>query len=262
MTSDLGTSQPHTPLTIAESGSGPTVLVLHGGAGPFSVAGLAEHLARTAHVLTPTHPGWNGTTRPDGLDTIADLAATYLNLLRERELHDVLVVGSSVGGWIAAEMAARDHAGIVGRVVLIDATGIWVDAEPIPDFFALDAREIAEYSYHDPDRFYEDPAAIPAAQIAVRQANMVALRQYAGDPYMHDPELFARLGKVSIPALLLWGESDRIVTPAYGAAYAKAFGNAEFEIIGAAGHLPQLEQPEATFARIDEFIGAPGQRSR
>ncbi|MFB8001622.1 alpha/beta fold hydrolase [Nocardia sp. NPDC056000] len=241
--------------SMDEIGSGPATLVLHGGAGPFSVATLAEHLGRTRRVLTPTHPGWNGTPRPAEIDTIADLAAAYLRDLAERGLRDVLVVGSSIGGWIAAEMAAQDDAGLIGGLILIDATGIWVDAEPIPDFFALDARQIAEFSYHDPDRFYQDPATVPAAQIAVRQGNMVALRHLAGEPYMHDPSLFDRLAAVRIPALLLWGASDRIVTPAYGAAYAAAFGDARLEIISEAGHLPQLEQPGATFARIDAFVG-------
>lgn len=237
-----------------EIGSGPATLVLHGGAGPFSVAPISEYLGRTRQVLTPTHPGWNGTPRPEGIDTIADLAGLYLGMLDERGLREVLVVGSSIGGWIAAEMAAQDRAGIVGGLILIDATGILVAAEPIPDLFALDARQIAEYSYHDPERFHQDPAATPAAQLAVRQGNMVALRHFAGDPYMHDPSLFDRLAGVRIPALLLWGASDRIVTPGYGAAYARAFGDARLEIIDEAGHLPQLERPEATFARIEAYL--------
>ncbi|WP_433192317.1 alpha/beta fold hydrolase [Nocardia sp. CA-107356] len=243
--------QPQPPLTIAESGSGPTILVLHGGAGPASVAGIAEHLSRTSHVVTPTHPGWNGT--PLAFDSIGDLARGYLNLLQDRDLHDVLVIGSSIGGWIAAEMAVRDREHRINGLVLIDATGVWFDDEPITDFFALDARGVAEHSYHDPARFYQDPADIPVAQSVARQGNMVALRHYAGDPYMHNPQLLPQLAAVMTPALLLWGESDRILTPAYGAAYAAAFGNARFEIIRAAGHLPQLEQPEATFAHIETF---------
>ncbi|WP_433654507.1 alpha/beta fold hydrolase [Nocardia sp. CA-128927] len=240
-------------LTIDESGSGPTILVLHGGGGPATVAGLAEHLSRSAHVLTPTHPGWNGTPRPHGFDSITDLADAYLDLLRDRDLRDVLVIGSSIGGWIAAEMAVRDNASRIGSLVLIDAVGVQIENEPIRDFFALDARGVAEYSYHDPDRFYQDPADIPAAQLAVRQANMVTLRHYAGDPYMHNPHLLPQLAAVSVPTLLLWGESDRIATAAYGSAYAAAFGNARFEIIAAAGHLPQLEQPDATFAHLDAY---------
>jgi pimeloyl-ACP methyl ester carboxylesterase len=90
---------------------------------------------------------------------------------------------------------------------------------------------------------------------------MTTMSVLAADPYMHDPKLLRRLGRVSGPALLLWGESDRIVTPAYGAAYAKAFGNGRLEIIPEAGHLPQIEQPDATFAAIDAHLhrsSAPG----
>nr|WP_265563188.1 alpha/beta hydrolase [Streptomyces hygroscopicus] len=165
----------------------------------------------------------------------------------------VLVVGSSLGGWIVAEMAVRDHAGVITGLVLIDAAGVVVEGEPITDFFALDARGVAEHAYHDPDRFSIDPAGVPAEQLALRQADMAALRAVAGDRDMHDPKLLRRPGRVQVPTLLLWGESDRIVTPAYGAAYAAAFGDGRLEIVPEAGHLPQIEQSQATFALIDAY---------
>ncbi|MFJ2632843.1 alpha/beta fold hydrolase [Streptomyces sp. NPDC087422] len=249
-------------LTVAETG--PTdagtdaaaarpVLLLHGGGGTFTVAGLGAHLARTARVLTPTLPGWDGTPRPEAYDGVDDLAVAYLELLRERGLRDVLVVGSSLGGWIAAEMAVRDGAGLITGLVLIDAAGVLVEGEPMTDFFALDARGVAEHSFHDPDRFFVDPAALPAGQLAARQANMATMRIIAGDPYMHTPGLRERLADVRVPTLVLWGESDRVFTPGYGAAYAAAFADARFEVVPKAGHLPQIEQPEATFAAIDAY---------
>ena len=82
------------------------------------------------------------------------------------------------------------------------------------------------------------------------------MRAFAGDPYMHDPSLLGRLGAVAVPTLVLWGESDRIVTPAYGRSMAAAIPNAQFEIVREAGHLPQIEQPEATFRAIDRFLNA------
>ncbi|WP_328623014.1 alpha/beta fold hydrolase [Streptomyces sp. NBC_00354] len=103
-------------------------------------------------------------------------------------------------------------------------------------------------------RFYRDPETLPAGQVAVQRDNMATLRVLAGDPYMHDPKLLRRLRRVDVPALLLWGESDRIVTPAYGAAYAEAFGRGRLQVISEAGHLPQLEQPEATCAAIDGYL--------
>jgi pimeloyl-ACP methyl ester carboxylesterase len=241
-------------LTLSEAGAGRPVLLLHGGGGPATVAGLAEHLSRIAHTLTPVHPGWNGTHRPAWLTGIDDLALAYLNILHERRLRDVLVVGSSLGGWTAAEMAVRDSAGTITGLVLIDAVGVEVEAEPITDFFALDARGVAEHSWHDPDRYHLDPADVPSEELARRRTDMATMRVLAGDPYMHDPKLLRRLGRVQAPALLLWGESDRIVTPAYGAAYADAFGNGRLEIVPQAGHLPQIEQPEHTFALIDAHL--------
>ncbi|WP_459648606.1 alpha/beta fold hydrolase [Kitasatospora sp. Ki12] len=247
-------------LTLSEAGAGRPVLLLHGGGGPATVTGLAQHLSRTAHTVTPVHPGWDGTHRPAWLTGIDDLAVAYLDHLRDRRLDDVLVIGSSLGGWIAAEMAVRDTEGTITGLVLIDAVGVHIDTEPITDFFALDARGAAEHSWHDPDRYHVDPAGLPVEELARRQANMATMRTLAGDPYMHDPELLGRLGRVQVPTRLLWGESDRIVTPAYGAAYAEAFADAVLEVIPGAGHLPQIEQPEATLALIDAHLRRTGGR--
>ncbi|MFE6973085.1 alpha/beta fold hydrolase [Streptomyces sp. NPDC057682] len=243
-----------------EAGTGRPVLVLHGGGGPATVAGLARHLSRTTHTLTPVHPGWEGTPRPDTLTTIGGLAHVYLSLLRDRDLRDVLVVGSSLGGWTAAEMALQDNDGLVTGLVLIDAVGIHVPEEPVVDFFALDARGVAEHSWYDPDRYYLDPADTPAGELARRRANMETMRVLAGEPAMHDPALRDRLGRVDLPALVLWGEADRVVTPAYGAAYADAFGDGRFAVVPEAGHLPQIERPAATFALIDAFLDETADR--
>jgi pimeloyl-ACP methyl ester carboxylesterase len=191
---------PNLPLTIDEAAAGRPALVLHGGGGPATVSMISDHLAATMHAITPTLPGWNGTERPDWLTGIDDLASVVLQYLEDEELADVLVIGSSIGGWIGAEMAVRDTAGRISRLVLIDAVGIEVPGKPITDFFALDAREIAEHSFHDSERFYLDPATQPPEQLATMQANVATLRAIAGEPYMHDPKLRGRLaGVVSRP---------------------------------------------------------------
>jgi pimeloyl-ACP methyl ester carboxylesterase len=245
---------PDLNLTIAEAGTGRPALILHGGGGPFTVAGIADHLSQTMHTIVPTIPGWNSTNRPDRLSSVNDLALLYLQYLEERGLRNVLVIGSSLGGWIGADMASTGKAGLITGLILIDAAGIEVDGEPIRDFFALTAREVAEYAYHDADRFYVDPATVPPERAAAQQANMATMRILAGDPYMHDPALLKRLDRVRIPVLAIWGDSDRIVTPAYGARYASAFPKSRFRIVENAGHLPQIEQPAATFALIDDYV--------
>ena len=245
---------PDLQITLTEAGAGRPALILHGGGGPFTVGPIADHLAKTLHTITPTQPGWNGTARPGWLSGIDDVARAYLDYLAEGELHDVLVIGSSLGGWVGAEMAIRDRAGLITGLILIDAVGVAIEGEPIRDFFALDARGVAEFSFHDAERFYRDPATVPPDQAAIQQANMATMRIIAGDPYMHDPALLNRLGLIKIPTLVIWGDSDRIVTPAYGAAYAAAFDQGRLEVVKDAGHLPQIEQPAATFALIDDYV--------
>lgn len=240
------------PLTFTESGSGRIALLLHGGGGPFTVQSIATHLSHTMHVIMPTHPGWNGTERPAWLSTIPDLARAYVQMLKSEGYHDVLVIGSSVGGWIACEMALHNDTDLLTGLAVIDATGVAITGQPIRDFYALDARGIAEYSYHDPDRFYIDPATFPPEQVARQRANMATMRVFAGEQ-MYDPTLLTRLGQIQIPTLVLWGDSDRIVTPTYGQAFAAAIPNARFAIVTDAGHLPHFEQPQATFDALDAF---------
>ena len=253
LTIELGSGR-SAEVTLAEAGTGRTALVLHGGGGPATVQGIAAHLSGAMHVLTPVHPGWDGTARPGWLAAIGDLAAVYLRLLRDEGHRDVLVIGSSMGGWIGADMAARDDGRLITGLVLIDSVGVLVEGQPVRDFFALDARGVAEYSYYDPGRFYVDPATVPPEQAVQRAANMATMRVFAGDPYMHDPGLAARLGRVEIPVLVLWGDSDRIVTPGYRQALTAAFPQAQFTVISQAGHLPQIEQPAATFAALDAYL--------
>jgi pimeloyl-ACP methyl ester carboxylesterase len=94
--------------------------------------------------------------------------------------------------------------------------------------------------------------------VATLQANLATLRAVAGDPYMHDPQLRGRLAEAAIPTLVIWGDSDRIASAHYGRAYADSFVDARFELVNEAGHLPQIEQPAATFALIDAFSQREG----
>ncbi|MFF2099795.1 alpha/beta fold hydrolase [Streptomyces sp. NPDC058202] len=252
--------RPDLPLNLTESGpaDGPLALVLHGGGGPATVQGIATHLAgrHGLRAVVPTHPGWNGTERPDWFTGVDDLAIAYLHWLKDEGHCDVLVVGSSLGGWTGAEMAFRDDGTVIGSLVLVNAAGVAVPGEPVRDVFGLRPDELAAYSFHDPSRFAVDPAALGEERIAAQRANMATMRILAGDPYMHDPKLLNRLGRVRIPTLVLWGESDRVVTPAYGRAFAAAFARARFETVAEAGHLPQIERPAETFAALDAHLAA------
>ncbi|MER7930896.1 MULTISPECIES: alpha/beta hydrolase [unclassified Streptomyces] len=249
---------PDLPVSLTEAGSGRTVLVLHGGGGPATVASLAARLAESGHVLTPVHPGWDGTPRPDWFTDVDDLVTAYLHLLQDTGARDVLVVGSSLGGRLAAEMALRDTAGVITGLVLVNAVGPEIDGEEVTDFFALDPRAQAEHSWHDPDRFHVDPATLPAAELARRQANMATMRLLTDGGRMTSAKLLPRLGRVTRPVLVVWGESDRIVTPAYGAAWARAFPAGRFVPVPGAGHLPHIERADVTAELIEAELRRTG----
>jgi pimeloyl-ACP methyl ester carboxylesterase/mannose-6-phosphate isomerase-like protein (cupin superfamily) len=241
-------------VTLTDRGQGRTFLLLHGGAGPQSVTGFADLLATAdaehARVIAPVHPGFDGTPRPEALATVPGLAALYVALLDELDLTDVTVVGNSIGGWIAAEMALLGSAR-VGGVVLVDAVGIEVAGHPVVDFFSLTLDDVARLSYHDPERFRIDPAAMTAAQREVMAGNRAALAVYGGA--MTDPGLRGRLAGIDLPVLVLWGESDRIVDPDFGRAYAAAIPGARFHLLTGTGHVPQIETPRQLLDAIREF---------
>ena len=243
-------------LTVEERGDGKPYLVLHGGAGPQSVTAFAALLADRAHhrVLAPTHPGFGGTPRPDELNSVAELAALYGALLEDLDLEDVTVIGNSVGGWIAAEMALLDSPRMSG-IVLLDAVGIEVEGNPVADVSGLSLPEIQALSFHDPTPFRVDPASIPAAQKVIMAVNGATLAVYAGPAAMADPTLLGRLRGITVPTLVLWGESDQIVDPDYGLAYATAIHGARFEVLPATGHLPQLETPDLVLRTILDSLG-------
>ncbi|MEV6113906.1 alpha/beta hydrolase [Streptomyces sp. NPDC052109] len=235
---------------VAEYGSGQPFLLLHGGAGPASVTGFAEKFA-AAHqvrVLAPTHPGFDGTERPEALDSVAGLAALYQALLDQLDLSDVTVIGNSIGGWITAEIALLKSPRVSG-IVLIDAVGIEVPGHPVAEFFSLTMDQVFALSFHNPEPFRIDPATLPPAAQAVAAGNRAAIAAYAGTA-MTDPTLAGRLGTLEVPALVLWGDSDRIVDVAYGRAYAAAIPLARFQLLTDTGHAPQLETPDQVLHAI------------
>jgi pimeloyl-ACP methyl ester carboxylesterase len=242
-------------LTVTLQGEGRPYLLLHGGAGSQSVAAFAGLLAAEgpARAITPIHPGFDGTPRPSGLDSIAALAVLYGNLLDRLGLEDVTVVGNSIGGWIAAELALLGSPR-VGATILANAVGITVPEAPITDISGLSPDELSRLSFHDPAPFRRDPATVPAAQLAVMAANRQTLGVYAGGgPATTDPHLRGRLAGITTPTLVLSGESDGIVGPAYGRAFADAIPGAEFRVLPEAGHLPQLETPKELLAQVTTF---------
>jgi pimeloyl-ACP methyl ester carboxylesterase len=248
-------------LTFDEQGEGHPFLLLHGGAGPQTVAGFAGLLAdqRPAQVITPVHPGFDGTTRPDWLTDISALAHLYVRLLDELGLADVTVVGNSIGGWIAAETALL-RSGRISSAVLVNAVGIQVPGHPVADPATLTPAELSALAFHDPVKFAVDPGSFSEAQRAAAAANRAALQVYSGPHTMADPTLRERLAKVAHPVLVAWGESDHVVDTAYGMAYAAAIPGARFELLLRTGHMPQIETPGQLLPVVWDFADSPATR--
>ena len=241
-------------LTVADYGGGRPVLLLHGGGGPDTVGKFAELFASTrpVRVIVPTHPGFGGTPRPEGLHTIYGLAALYVALLDQLDLADVTVIGNSIGGWIAAEIGLLASPRVT-RVIVVDAVGIQVPRHPIADFFELTMDQVVQLSFHNPSAFRTDHSSLPLAGQAIVAGNRAALATYAGTA-MYDPSLMQRLSQMGTPTWVLWGESDRIVDSDYGRAFAAAIPKAHFALLPATGHLPQVETPDSFLRAILDCV--------
>jgi len=246
------------PLSYLDRGAGAPILLLHGAGGLPPDAPFLDGLAALGRVIAPTHPGFGRAVLPDWIDSVDDLAYIYLDLLDVLDLRDVTVIGCSMGGWIAAEIAVKSTARLA-RLILVDAVGIKVSdrlTRDIVDIFATDPAELVRLAFADPSRAV-DPATLSDEALQIVARNREASALYLWEPYAHDPKLPRRLHRIDVPTLVLWGESDGIVTPAYGRAYCERIPGARFELIPNAGHVPHIEQPEAFVEQVARFICAP-----
>lgn len=173
-------------------------------------------------------------------------------LLLHGDLDRVVLVGNSLGGWIGAEIALRASPRVAG-LVLLNAVGVAPTPETgaIVDPTTRAPADLLALAFHDPAR---GAAAFAGADHAVAAGNQAALRTYTGDAFMHDPTLHARLARLALPTLVLWGASDGVVSPAYGRHFADGIPGARFALISEAGHFPQIEQPEAVAAAMAGLV--------
>jgi pimeloyl-ACP methyl ester carboxylesterase len=245
-------------IELIERGSGRPLLFLHPETGISATAPVLDQLALRARVIAPTHPGFGGSEQPASFTTIDDLAYFYLDLMDELALTDTIVAGVSLGGWIAAEMAVKSCARI-SHLVLANPVGIKVsgrETRDIADIFALTEEQLAELAYFDPGAGKFDYKTMPEAEVRIIARNREATARYGWSPYMHDPKLKERLHRIRVPTLLLWGTSDRILSPSYGQAYCTAIPGARLEPIERAGHFPHLENPAEFARRLFAFVDA------
>jgi pimeloyl-ACP methyl ester carboxylesterase len=244
-------------LELFDSGHGRPLLFLHGDDGFQSRQPYVATLSATRRFLAPSHPGFGKSSLPDWLDSVDDIAHLYLELIDVLKLRDLDVVGCSVGGWIAAEMATKTPERF-RRLVLVGPVGIKVgppDKLDIPDIFAKPADEVRELLYHNPSGANAHIGKMSEDELALMFRARETLALLTWEPWMHNSKLKQRLHRIAAPTLFIRGESDGLVSQAYLEAYCRLFPNAQTRTIKAAGHLPELEQPESFARAVLEFLG-------
>lgn len=243
-------------LETIRCGVGHPILLLHGFQTIDPQARFLELLGRHGEVIAPSSPGFGQSPRPKDFDTVYDLVHLYLELLDALPGEKVTLIGFSFGGWLAAEVAvACGHR--LDKLILVDPLGIKIgdrETRDILDIFNQSPDEVRRKSWHDPDRFAPDFNAMSDEALVTYARNREALCLYAWHPYMYNPQLPRWLGGIKVPTLLLWGESDGVVTPDYGRAYGRLIPGSRFELVEAAGHHPEIEQPEVFVERVSRFL--------
>jgi pimeloyl-ACP methyl ester carboxylesterase len=243
-----------TRIRMLRGGSGPSLIFLHGASGHVGWLPFLAELAQRFDVLAPEHPGFGASDDPPWLDRPADLAYFHLDLMAALGLDRVHLIGTSLGGWIAAELAIRDTRRLAS-LTLVCAVGITADGRPIDDVFRMTPEENALRFYHDPARVQARIAALATADARLMARNRSTVVRL-GYPRFENPDLSKWLHRIDVPTLLVWGEHDRLVPPVFGEAYRRLVPGAELVVLPGAGHAPFEEQKDAFLAAFTDFLAA------
>ena len=242
-------------LNLRRGGSGEPLLYLHDAGGAPAVLPFMEKLAERFDVLVPEHPGFGASDEPGWLENMHDLAYFYLDVLESLELRGVHLVGSSLGGWLALEMAVRD-ASRLKSLVLVGPAGISVPGVSPGDVFLWSPEELARNLFFDPalaEKMLAQPVTPERLEVSLKNRHTVA--RLGWEPRMHDPFLHKWLHRVNVPVKIVWGEADKILPVAYAREFKRLMPGAEVEIIPRCGHLPQAERPEEFCDIVMRFAG-------
>jgi pimeloyl-ACP methyl ester carboxylesterase len=232
-----------------EGGEGSSLLYLHAGGGFRPTHPAMPHFAKRHRIIAPSHPGFGRSSLPSWINSVDDFAHIYLELMQRLNLQDTILVGASIGGWVAAELATKNTSRL-SHLVLIGPSGIKVgsrDTLDIPDIFAMTPAEFEKRLFRDPEKFHPNFTKMNDDDLAVVARNRQTMALIAWEPYLHNPKLKHRLQMIDVPTMVVRGEHDGLISKKYAKAYADLIPGAAFMQIAEAGHAPDVEQAE-TFA--------------
>jgi len=242
-------------IRLMRGGTGSPMLFLHGGGGLGIWLPAMAKLAKSFDVIAPEHPGFGESDTPEWLDTIADLANFYLDFLDQLDLTGVHLVGSSLGGWVAAELAVRNSTRLAS-LTLVGSAGIHVkDVKQVDTFLSNEQQrirdlffdqELAEAVIASSERPEQEDAALK---------NRMITAKLSWQPRSHDPNLRKWLHRIKVPTLLVWGANDLLFPQEYAFVYQQLIPNAKAVVLPECGHLPHVEKGDAFAAELESFIG-------
>jgi len=248
-------------IQLRRGGAGPPLLVLHGELGVpgwlSAYAQLADHFT----VYVPSLPGFGQSSRPDWIAGVRDLAAWVTWFVRDLALAAPLpVIGSSLGGWVAAEIATVNP-GLFAKMVLVAAAGVPPDNGEIWDYFLHSTKEALAQAFADPAgaveyrRFYGEWTPDDERQA---ESNREMAARLIWRPYMRSHTLPALLGGVSTPTLVVWGRQDAIIPVSVCDRYVGAIPGASAHVLDRCGHMPEMERPDEFVQAVREFLLSRG----
>jgi pimeloyl-ACP methyl ester carboxylesterase len=239
---------------MRRGGAGQPLLYLHGARGLPGWLPFLAKLADRFDVIAPDHPGYGRSANPPWLEDIPDIAYFYLELLQRLDLANVHVVGHSMGGWIAAEMAIRSTQRMK-TLTLISAAGLRLKGKGSPDMFAMDRDKVIATFFHDPAMVARQMSAVATPEEETLLAsNLVTAARIAWQPRFHNPKLRKWLRRIDVPTHIVWGDSDKVVVPDYAPEFAAAIAGSKVTILADAGHMLHMEKPDALADAVTGFI--------
>lgn len=242
-------------IQLFSGGDGPPLLYFHG-AGVYWWLPAHDRLAARHRVLIPVHPGFGRSPAHEEVETMDDLVFHALDVMDALRLDRPDVVGLSLGGWLAAELAVR-HPERIARLVLVDAAGTRVPGVERPDLFLCSPPKARELLFADPTSALATsavPDMPPPDRVETALRGREAAARLLWNPHVQYRKLTSRLGRVKAPTLIVWGAQDRLLPLPLGEAYRRGIPGATLTLIEECGHLPPLEQPERFAEAVLKFL--------
>jgi pimeloyl-ACP methyl ester carboxylesterase len=242
-------------IRLMRGGTGAPLMYLHGASGAAWLPFL-DTLTQKFDVIAPEHPGFGESDTPDWLDTIHDLAYFYLDVLEQLKLDNVHLVGNSLGGWLAAEIAVRNTSRLAS-LTLCNAAGLTVPGVKQSDSFMMSEEERLRAFFYDAKKAEAMVARVTSPDREdMMLKNRATVAKLSWQPRSHDPHLPKWLHRIDVPTLVIWGDHDKSFPNEHAQAYHQAIPGSQLVMVPKCGHVPQIEKPDEFVAALESFIGA------